>query len=382
MEFDCKSKFNQKDNKEITEFNNNKDNKPDSIHKRRICIKLNSKIHKEAANLISDKFSNADEYLKLDKNLIIGKSAYNYNFKDISLLKQHQIIGKMDDILKVNSKEIENSQLQLMDDNKTYLPKQSPSIISSKFSAKKTRNSPLKGYSNASILESKEANMVKVSDEQLEKLFYERKIKTADPNNKKILNKEIYKNINTCCTNEMKGILNKQEKILNIKEKRENEVNNLSKFVAKKVQKNEKELLMNKTDGFRIKNKCIESINLYEESKPFNFGDFNHWRFSLRQTPGKSIKKKTISDKNKILRKDYFLTHLYNKEINNVNEIGAVVYPCLIKGNDENIIKPNSACLMDFRKYANTRVISSKLRIMNINFESFIKGNSLNVKFF
>jgi hypothetical protein len=71
---------------------------------------------------------------------------------------------------------------------------------------------------------------------------------------------------------------------------------------------------------------------------------------------------------------------LYNKEINNKNDIGAVVYPNLIKGNDENIIKPNSACLKDFRKYANTRVISSKLRIMNLNFESFIKGNNLNVK--
>ena len=138
---------------------------------------------------------------------------------------------------------------------------------------------------------------------------------------------------------------------------------------------------MNKTDGFRIKNKCIEKINSNEESYTFNFGNFNHWRFSLRKTPGKEVKKKLIADKNKAIKKDYFLTHLYNKENNYNNDIGAVVYPNLIKGNDENILKPNSASLKDFRKYANTRVITSRLRNMNINSEEFIYGNSLNVNF-
>ena len=81
------------------------------------------------------------------------------------------------------------------------------------------------------------------------------------------------------------------------------------------------------------------------------------------------------------MRKNYFTSHLYNKEYNHTNDIGAVVYPDIIKGSDENIIKPNSASLKDFRKYANTRVITSKLRSMNINCEEFISANSLNVIF-
>ena len=65
------------------------------------------------------------------------------------------------------------------------------------------------------------------------------------------LNNEILNNIDTKFVTEMKEFLNKQEKALENKEAADKRLDNLAKFIVKKTQKHEKELLMNKTDGFR-----------------------------------------------------------------------------------------------------------------------------------
>lgn len=350
---------------------------------KKICFKLNSNVHQDAANLIKKTFSNPDDYLKIDNNLIFGKVINKIDYNNLSAMKPYKLIGNKENLIPGYNKSPLKSGSERRSFYKNNLLISANSLRTNRFMSSLNNFNSFKFLTSKNgINDKEESNLVRISDEQLVNLYRDRKIKTADPNQKKLLNREIYNNVDSKCSSEMKKILAKQENILIKKEKIEKESNNLAKFVAKKSQRNEKELLMNKTDGFRIKNKCIEKINSREENKPFYFGDFNHWRFSLRKTPGKENKKKLISDKNKIIKKEYFTTYLYNKENNHVDDLGASVNPCLIRGNDENIIKPNSACLKDFKKYASSRVITSKLRKMNINSDEFLSGNNLDVIFF
>lgn len=357
-------------------INNNLINKiPET---KRVCHKLDlkSEADSEAARLIKNKFRNAEEFLKIDDDIIIGKVIDTQKYQNLDKLKPYHIIGDKEEIIQsrnsyvnISPKVPKKSSLSVMRNAGTLQSQKSKRFLG--------RNNTFRSiYNNTN---NDEQNIIKVSDEQIEQFFTQRKIKTANPKNRKELDNEIIRKIDFSCTKEMKGILEKQEKILEKKAKKENEGNNLAKFIAKKSQKNERELLMNRTDGFRIKNQCNNKILLNEPERPYEYGVYNNWIYSLRKNEGIENKKKCIEDKNKILRKDYILTHL---DIRKDCDIAAIIYPNLIKGNDENIIKPNSASIKDFRKYANSRAVSSKLRKMNIDCEEFINGNDLNVRKF
>ena len=71
----------------------------EKLLKRKICYKLDKTVHKEAASLIEKKFSNADEYLKIDKQLIIGKVINKNDYSDISTLKPYKLIGNKEEMI-------------------------------------------------------------------------------------------------------------------------------------------------------------------------------------------------------------------------------------------------------------------------------------------
>ncbi len=62
------------------------------------------------------------------------------------------------------------------------------------------------------------------------------------------------------------------------------EISYLSKYLSAKTQKPEEKLLMNRTEGFRLKNEIKTTIDL-KDSKQTKYGFQNDWVISLRKTP-------------------------------------------------------------------------------------------------
>lgn len=79
-----------------------------------------------------------------------------------------------------------------------------------------------------------------------------------------------------------------QEYSLKVNEDLENKSEVIAKWVSKKSNKKQKELLMNRTDGFRVKKEVQDKL---EDSKGFNekFG-VNSWVISLRKNEGETGK--------------------------------------------------------------------------------------------
>ena len=210
-------------------------------------------------------------------------------------------------------------------------------------------------------------NLISITDEKIDTIFTEKRNKSAYT--QKEFNIDIIKNIDKNCATEMKEYLDKQEKALILKNETERKINNLSKFISKRLHKPEKDLLMNKTDGFRLKNQWIEKIKNSNDSKPFQYGVYNNWKLNLRKT----------ESKNDINKK-----HVFNCYVGNGREncdLWAIVKESEKIENMEKIIKPNSASIKDFRKYADNRTLSSKMRLFNINSEEMVNTNQMKVNF-
>lgn len=332
----------------------------------RICHRLDINTEKEAAMLIKNQFQNVEEFLKIDNDIIIGKIIDTQKYENLEKIPTYHLIGNKEEIIQSqkakNLEKSENSEKKNSTKNQKSIQRQKSGLI---------RKKPIE-----TLEDIQEKNFIKISDEQINYFFKERKIKTANPLHKKTLEGNLYEKIDRKSAKKMKGILSRQEKVLDFNENKEKEANIQAKNISKKTKKDPKELLMNKPDAFRIKNQCLDKMNLDEPDRFFEFGIFNNWAYSLRKNEGRTKNLKTITEKNKILRKDYIMTKI---DIRKDTDLGAIIFPNLIKANDENIIKPNSASVKDFRKYANSRAVSAKLKKMNIDCEEFINGNDLNV---
>lgn len=351
----------------------------DNFTKKFVCSKLETSSNLDILNQLECQFKYPEEYLKLDNCVIVGKKIDKEKFKNPEAIKSYQIIGGIDEIfpsVKQPMITIEHSYSPKKKMHSRLLNNLTEGNLSfNSFQIKKNYENFLQRLSNTkdkNNVNKQINNLEYVSDEKLEKIFYERKIKIAEP---KKINNEIIKNIDSSCADEIKQYLNKQEKTLNLKFLTDKKNNNLLKFISRKAEKDEKDLLMNKTDGFRLKNECIQRINSCNPARPYQYGVFNNWKFNLRKN------ERPFTNQSNYNKNDYEIqTHL---DIRSKNcDIYAIVKDEKKKEDMDKIIKPNSPSLKDFRKYANSRVISTKLRKMNMNCEDLLSVNNLNVSFY
>ncbi len=135
-----------------------------------------------------------------------------------------------------------------------------------------------KSINNMSTISNKriEKNLDFVSDRTLVDIYS--KYKTLKVRNNNIMN-EFYDDLFKI--HELKNHLNIQEKSLNKAKAFEKESDHIIKYIQSKTKKSASEVLMNKTDGFRLKK---EMTNTIESQKNFNekMGK-NIWITSLRR---------------------------------------------------------------------------------------------------
>ncbi len=377
--------------------------------KTMVAWRINENSDSEILKKIKSNFNDSDNFLKMDNNLIVGKKIDTLKYTNKDILKPYQIIGDMKNIFPTIKSANKNAN-----DSSTFATKQYSARVTLNKN-KSLHNSPLKkdklenftkkvsfqkntSFRLDTYLQSK-YNIEQLSDQQIEKMFKEKKEKSMAVSKDK-LNNEILKNMDPKCVIEMKEFLIKQEKALENKEAADNKLSNLAKFIVKKTEKKEKELLMNKTDGFRLKNQCIQRIQSSNPLKTCKYGVYNDWRLNLRKDEVRQLEKNNMNDnyidplKSRIgssrIMNNPTIKHLKSKSKNNWgtrtllnirndgDDLGIVVFD---DNNHEieQVIKPNTACLKDFRKYANNRTISSRLRNMNLNSEEMIGINNLNV---
>jgi len=377
----------------------------ETLKKTRIASRITDKTESDILKKIKSNFRNPDDFLKIDNELIINKKIDHEKFKNLNNIKPYQIIGDIDQIFPTAAS-LNNNLIDSVGLSSKLFSVRTPS----KENPNKTYSSPnksvfnnlksftkqialLKKFKYPLITNSNNKKKEEISDEQVENIFNGKKQLTTGQNFEKKYNSDIINNIDPNCVSEMKDFLFKQEKALKHKEETEKKINNLAKFISFKTQKNERDLLMNKTDGFRLKNQCIQRIQSSNPNRIYNYGVENEWKLKLRKKDeDQSDKKKSNfhlynynnlhSENRKIsrskTRKDIRIrTQLNIRE--DGEELGMIVFDDKKNEVIEQIVKPYSACLKDFRKYANNRTISSKLRDINITCEEMIKVNKLDV---
>jgi hypothetical protein len=199
-----------------------------------------------------------------------------------------------------------------------------------------------------------------ISDKGLGEIFDKfKKIKTK---NSKNFNEFMDQNPETLCKPEMKKYLLFQEKCLKIMENNNKCVENLANFVSKQAGKSDEELLMNRTDGFRVKS---EFKNLIESNKPLaeRYGA-NSWVISLRRPK-----------KFQGVRYSYI----------NVGSTTAPIWS-LVKEkvpenlNTETIRKPGSKSSKDIRNLTDNNFFRNTLTRLKIDTENVEGWDNLNVK--
>jgi len=267
-------------------------------HQNYIVKKINIAGMSDIQNLIKKKFTDVNDFLVPDENIIIGRKFINQNenFKNIADKKPYEIIG--------------NQNL--------FKPKNRFAIF------KKKKNRPsidkTKGLFGNFLIkflqkEKTEDNHMEelLTERRLENLFEEKKKFKSEKNN--FNNKKLHiwnnknnnninnnddddsfcKNIESNCKEHVKLILKKQEKILEKKEKMEKTLSNISKHLSFKTNKSENQLLMNSTDGFRVKKEIRSALDQSAE-KNTKYGLANDWMFSLRKTPQLNIREVIYSN--------------------------------------------------------------------------------------
>ncbi len=387
----------------------------EAFKKTMVCWKITKKTDSEILKKIKTNFHNPEEFLKIDKDLIVGKKINMEKFKNKDEVKPYHVVGNIENLYPNIKNTNANKLLELL-----KFPR---NIRSSKINIKDYSDKILKNISNINISRKKNkirnTNLINtntmenepyskefISDEQIDKLFTDKKAKIniscLDKSDKeKVYNEEIIKNVDYNCASEMKDYLIKQEKALDLKTETDKRINNLSKFIARKSLKSENELLMNKTDAFRLKNQCIQRIQSSNPSKTYKYGIDNEWKLNLRKNICEDIKKisknenyNNIFNINENFRKGFYensdkvrksktknflgiKNHLNIREDN--TDIAAVVFDFNKNEDIVNIVKPNTASIKDFKLYTNCRTISSKMREINLTCDEMINPNNLNV---
>lgn len=375
--------------------------------KTMVAWKVKENSDSEVINKIKSNFNDPEKFLKMDNDLIVGKKINQFKYANKDTLKPYHIIGDMENIFPTIKPANKNANDLSTFPRKQYSAKMKFNNSLSNSPTKKKSNlenfSEKVSFLNNTPLRSMDAKTQNdfelLSDQQIEKMFKEKKEKLTVVSSVK-LNNDIIKNIDPKCVAEMKEFLTKQEKALENKATVDKKLNNLAKFIAKKTKKNEKELLINKIDGSRLKNQCIQRIQSSNPLKPYKYGVDNDWRLNLRKYDNEADKSKknnlidadidgfrnrigssrimnnpTVNIRKSKSRNEWGTRTLLN--IRNGDDLGMVIFDD--NQEIEQVVKPNTACLKDFRKYADNRTISSRLRNMNLNCEEMIGVNNLNV---
>jgi len=156
----------------------------------------------------------------------------------------------------------------------------------------------------------------------------------------------------------------KQEKFLDVNKQEEKKSRAVTAYIAKKSKKKEQDLLMNRTDGFRIKKQVID---LMENKKPLDtrYGD-NNWVLSLRR-----------ENKPKFIRINYI----------NIASVEDPIWKPLIEyppKDIEIVSRPNSSCQFELKrmmqnKYFKEAATKAEIDVNNMNDlgKMEIKGVSL-----
>jgi hypothetical protein len=266
----------------------------------KVMKKIQIQTDEEMKEKIEKKFETAEEYLKHDNNIIFGKKLITSNFSKIIGKKPYHIIGKMNEFL-----DLENKKGSFF----TRI-RQAKKIIQNQNGAKLPFMNNIYGNNNPHSPNSKKTttheiennNMEFISDEKIQMFFEEKKLKKSNLHN---IENEVIKNVDIKFKDKIKNLFNKQNNIMEKKDKAEQNIKKISKNLALKVNKNEDELLFNSTDGFRLK-KEIQSAFEQADQKGSKFGYLNDWAFTLRESINKykkeENKKRRIAfedDKNK-----------------------------------------------------------------------------------
>jgi len=393
-----------------------RDENDNEAQKFYVMKKIDLTQRKDIRELIDKKFTDVESFLIPDENLVIGKKfIINDNFKNLANKKPYEIIG----------------------DVKDFLPKSRFNLFK-----KATSNSSIrKGMDNAKGMftnllsklikpvKTDENNMEILSDRKLQNIFQEKKNNKGK--NMEKAEEEIYKNIDNKCHNQVKNILKKQEKALDQRNIIEKKTNNIAKYISLKTKKEEKQLLMNRTDGFRLKNEIKSKLD-EQSSRNTKYGFNNDWIFSLRKTPewstfNNSINQEKIrnSPKTSYSNRDAINTinvkdsnqvngqiqsnlngnNFYQNNFNNINDCKFRLMRyhtsfdndmwVTIKENQnfpnvnsnlnyvDQIRKPFSDPIGDLNNFTRCRSVERKFQNLNIKKEDFNKINNMKVnKFF
>jgi len=227
-------------------------------------LSFNSANKENIKKCIDQKFSDSNTYLIPDSKIIIGKKfLYNEDFKKLENKKPYQVIG---DLAKFEEHSKLNNLRKEITKDKSHIN-----------NAKHLFSNFIKKFLKQAKKE--ETNMEIITDRKVHNIF-EEKERLRTLNLKK--DEELYQNIDVKCQLQVKNILQKQEKVLEKKFDTEKKIDNISRFISLKTQKPENMLLMNKTDGFRVKK---EIRSTFEEGslKNTKYGFYNDWIFSLRK---------------------------------------------------------------------------------------------------
>jgi hypothetical protein len=231
--------------------------------------KYDSNKHSFIKKEIESAFNDPSEYLNTDNhNIIVNKLVKfprldkNNNIKPYSIIGTTELFAKKISQLPTFTRKSLIHSITDKDKSENKNP-----VTNYLFDRKKDRDKENKEPVNY------------ISDVKLEKIydkFKDLKNKNA-PHYNEFMNEIDSKN-----KPQVKQVLNLQEKILKKQEERQREFDNMSKIIALKTNKREDEILMNRTDGFRIKKEISNTIDLQKNKFDDGLGN-NKWIVSLRR---------------------------------------------------------------------------------------------------
>lgn len=216
-----------------------------------IMKKIDLENNLDLQNKITEAFTNPDKYLDTnEKDMIIGRVTAFPRLEKLNFTKRYSTFGSGTRLTRTNS----------------YLErtiKLTKSVMNSTKSESKRKMEKRNSY----IINEKGIHDIYNKFKQIKKNNVDHNLDICDDDLK--------------VKKEMKKILETQEKIIKTQEEFKAKSEKMAKYIATKTKKKDEDVLMNKTDGFRIKQELKTTIEL---KKPIEerYGN-NNWMISLRR---------------------------------------------------------------------------------------------------
>ena len=278
------SKLNIDENKNYNEeHNNNNINDINNIKKvSNICLYTRKMNEEEVAkgditNLIHKSFNDPDYYFSIENPVNVGKKIKLIKF-DLSVPKGKKRASHLKPQTKSN---INLTKVSMTETNKsTSFGKQkqtdSTNVNNNKYEF--INNNALKNIFENFKLKNKNNKKLGNNEISLSRNLSNNLNKSCSKN---IINDDDEKKENNIYPYDLCRSLDYQNKQMYAKEKRERKVIKLSKYISKKINKDEEDLLINKVDLFKYKKEILKEIN-EEKPKEEKFGKFQ-WNMDLRR---------------------------------------------------------------------------------------------------